>query len=215
MTVLPALDGNDFSREPALLADALHGHGACWIAGWPDATLRDALCDDLYRLQSAAGLSPAAVGRRAARTLRSDIRADATCWLDDPHCGDPARTMLARLDAIRTILNRTLFLGLTSCEAHYAAYPPGGGYVRHRDRFRDNDARVVSWVTYLNADWGQDDGGALRLFLDNAGGETVIDVPPVGGSLCFLSELEHEVLPARRERLSIAGWLRSSPREFA
>ncbi len=225
MTPLPTLGADDFSREPALLADALRDHGACWVADWPDSGLRDALRDDLRGLQSTGGLSPAAVGRRDGRTLRDDIRADATCWLDDPRCGEPAGTLLARLDAIRTTLNRALFLGLTDCEAHYAAYPPGGGYARHRDRFRDSDARVVTWVTYLNTDWTEDDAGELRLHLGGAnvagmssegmaGEGQSIDVSPVGGSLCFLSELEHEVLPARRERLSIAAWFRRAPCEF-
>jgi SM-20-related protein len=213
MTVLPALASEDFSRAPGLLADALRDHGVCWIADWPDSALRDDLRDDLRRLQSTGDLSPAAVGRSDGRALRNDIRADVTCWLDDPRCGDPARRFLTGLDAIRVGLNRSLFLGLETCEAHYAAYPPGGGYARHRDRFRDSDARVVSWVTYLNADWGQDDGGALRLYFDNeAMGGTSTDQSPVGGSVCFLSELEHEVLPARRERLSIAGWFRRAPR---
>lgn len=226
MTALPALDADDFSREPALLAEALRGSGACWIAGWPDVALQDALRDDLRRLQSLGVLSPAAVGRGDGRALHSGMRADATCWLDDPRCGDAARTLLARLDTVRTILNRTLFLGLVECEAHYAAYPAGGGYARHRDRFRDSDARAVSWVSYLNVDWNRDDGGALRMHLDGGGvdgsevdgdqaGATTVDVLPAGGSLCFLSELEHEVLPARRERLSIAGWFRRAPRTFA
>lgn len=216
MTALPALDADDFSREPALLAEALRGRGACWIAGWPDVALQDALRDDLHRLQSLGVLSPAAVGRGDGRALHSGIRADATCWLDDPRCSDAARTLLARLDEVRTTLNRTLFLGLVECEAHYAAYPAGGGYARHRDRFRDSDARVVSWVSYLNVDWSHDDGGALRMHFDGGeAGTTTVDVSPVGGSLCFLSELEHEVLPARRERLSIAGWFRRAPRTFA
>lgn len=208
--MLPILDTDYFSREPALLADALREHGVCWIAGWPDAALHDALREDLLRLQSGSDLIPAAVGRRDGRTLRNDIRADTTCWLDNPRCGDAAGTLLARFDAIRTILNRTLFLGLTSCEAHYAAYPSGGGYARHRDCFRDSvssigsTARVVSWVTYLNPEWGADDGGALRIFLD----DDIIELPPSGGSICFMSELEHEVLPSSRERFSIAGWFR-------
>jgi SM-20-related protein len=216
MTALPALGADDFSREPSLLADALRDHSGCWIADWPDTAMRDALRCDLQQLQSSQGLSPAAVGRSDRRTLRSEIRSDTTCWLDDPRCGDPARMFLAGMDAIRIALNRSLFLGLAEYEAHYAAYPPGGGYARHRDRFRDSDARVVSWVTYLNADWGRDDGGALRLHMhDNDARDNVVDQSPFGGSICFLSELEHEVLPARRERLSIAGWFRKAPHPHA
>ena len=50
------------------------------------------------------------------------------------------------------------------------------------------------------------DGGALRLHLPDG----AVDVPPRGGTLVlFLSaEIEHEVLPTTRERLSIAGWFR-------
>ena len=59
-------------------------------------------------------------------------------------------------------------------------------------------------MTYLNPDWTEADGGALRLRCD-AGD---VDVAPRSGSVVFLSELEHEVLPAMRERLSIAAWLR-------
>jgi SM-20-related protein len=71
----------------------------------------------------------------------------------------------------------------------------------------DDDARVLSCVLYLNETWTAEDGGALRLHLPGA--ETC-DVLPVGGTLaCFLSErFEHEVMPATRKRLSIAGWFK-------
>lgn len=209
MTALPVLSADDFSRDTGAfadaLADALSASGACRIAAWPDPALREGLRRDLLRLQASGALARAGVGRGGGHALRADIRTDATLWLDDPRCGEPARAFLARMDALRTALNRSLFLGLAECEAHYAAYPPGGGYARHRDRFRDSDARVVSWVSYLNDDdWGPGDGGALRLYLR----DDAVDLSPAGGSVCFMSELEHEVLLSTRERLSIACWMR-------
>jgi SM-20-related protein len=209
MTALSVLSADDFPRDREAFADALadvlSAYGVCRIAAWPDPALREDLRSDLRRLQAAGALTRAGVGRSSGRALRGDIRADTTLWLDDPRCGAPARAFLARMDALRAMLNRSLFLGLVECEAHYAAYPPGGGYARHRDRFRDSDARVVSWVSYLNDDdWGPDDGGALRLHLQDG----AVDLSPAGGSVCFMSELEHEVLPSTRERLSIACWMR-------
>ena len=200
MPVLP-----EVAAEAEAIAAALHAHGACRIAALPDAALATDLRADLLRLREAGALRAAAVGRGGQRAVHDDVRGDATLWLDDPRCGAAARACLDRLDAVRAELNRCLFLGLADVEAHYAAYPPGTGYARHRDRFRDDDARVLSLVTYLNPDWTEADGGALRLHL--ATGEAV-DVVPRSGSVLFLSELEHEVLPARRERLSIAAWLR-------
>ena len=71
---------------------------------------------------------------------------------------------------------------------------------------------MLSLVAYLNDDWSVADGGALRLHLDDG----AVDIAPLGGTaVCFRSELEHEVLPATRERLSIAAWFRRNPRPFA
>ncbi len=223
MPTLPTFDAtalasqlpHDASRETVLatLGEHISMHlaqsGACWIAHWPPAELASRLRADLLRLQSDALLDQASVGRQATRQQRSDVRGDSTCWLDDPRCGPAAAEFLAALDQVRATINRQLFLGITEIEAHYAAYPAGTGYTRHRDRFRDSDARVVSWVSYLNPEWHRDDGGALRLYMPSDSGiDTVIDRPPSGGSICFLSELQHEVLTAHRGRYSIAGWFR-------
>lgn len=190
------------------ICDALRDRGACRLPAFPDAAATLALREDLVRLRDAGALAPAAVGRGAGRGQRAEIRGDATLWLDDPRAGEAAAAYLASLDALRIAINRRLFLGADEVEAHYAEYPAGARYARHRDRFRDDDARVVSCVSYLNPDWRDADGGALRLSLE--GGE--IDVLPRTGSIVFLSELEHEVLPATRERRSIAAWMRRRPR---
>ena len=156
------------------------------------------------RAQLAAGeFRPAAIGRGDARQRRSDIRGDDIRWLDALPHGE-------RFDAVREAVNAATYLGLFELEAHFARYPIGAFYRRHRDVFAGQDGeRVVSMVLYLNEGWGDGDGGELRLYLD----EGARDVKPEGGTLvAFLSErFEHEVLPAKRERLSLTGWFRRRP----
>lgn len=166
-----------------------------------------ALAHEAQQRDAAGEFHRAAIGRGASRAERSDIRGDRVAWLDE-HALSPTECALwAALDTLRVVLNRRAFLGLFSLEAHYALYPPGTFYARHRDRFRDDDARVLSWVLYLNDGWTAADGGALRLHID---ARAARDVWPEGGTLvCFLSDcVEHEVRPATRTRLSIAGWFR-------
>lgn len=212
--MLPCVDARDSEAMADALASALEVHGACAIDNFPDPALTVALRHDLQRLQIDAALSAAAVGRGELHRRGAGIRGDATLWLDDPRCGRAAAQFLTAIDALRSALNRRLFLGLVEVEAHYAVYPPGARYARHRDRFVANgsrrtesaNTRVLSLVSYLNADWQAEDGGALRLHLPTG----ALDVAPSGGrSICFLSQIEHEVLPATRERLSIAGWMKT------
>ena len=96
-------------------------------------------------------------------------------------------------------------MGLWTLEAHYALYPPGGVYKKHLDRFSTDDLRTISIVLYLNESWVKEDGGELKLYIEK---ESEVVVAPSGATLvCFLSDtVEHEVLPARRARRSVAGW---------
>jgi SM-20-related protein len=107
-------------------------------------------------------------------------------------------------------INRELFLGLFDFEGHMAIYPPGSFYRKHLDQFQDVAQRKVSAILYLNDGWQAEDGGQLRIYLEESADSDSIDVLPRGGTLvCFLSErFYHEVLPATRERLSVTGWFR-------
>jgi SM-20-related protein len=148
----------------------------------------------------------ARIGSQATLQRREDIRGDFTCWLREPL--NPAeRTLLDRFDELRLELNRETFLGLFDLELHYALYPPAAGYARHVDQPRGTLQRKVSLVLYLNPDWNDGDGGALRIF---EAGQPRCDIEPIGGRLvCFLTAgREHEVLKGRRDRWSISGWYR-------
>lgn len=186
-------------------ADALRDTGLAVVAGLFDTGLLLSLRSEALAHADAGRLHGASTGRGPGRQL-AGLRGDSTLWLDDASCGEASAAFLAALDALRLRLNRELLLGLHEVEAHYALYPPGAGYVRHRDRFRDDDARVLSLVCYLNPDWPEEAGGALRLHLPDGPRDVA---PRLGTTALFLSdEIEHEVLPATQERLSIAAWFR-------
>jgi len=138
------------------------------------------------------------------------VRGDAIQWLERDDPAEAVAMLLERLDQLREALNQRLFLGLIEIEAHFAHYPTGASYRRHLDRFRSDDARTLSAVIHLGEPWRAEHGGELRLYVEDPDGESSIDLPPLPGQLVlFLSgEIEHEVLPTRRDRYSVAGWMR-------
>jgi len=190
--------------DPDAIADGLCGTGACIIDGL-FADLANDLAAEAVMLQQRGALQAARVGHGSSRHENLQVRGDSTLWLDDPACS-AGQLLLQRLETLAEALRESLRLPIRSVEAHYAHYPAGASYARHRDRFRDSGSRLVSWVGYLNADWHIDDGGQLRIHFDDGSSGDVL--PALGASACFLSELEHEVLPARRDRYSIAAWFR-------
>lgn len=180
--------------------------------GWSVQTLAlpveltAALADECRRRHVAGELARASVGRGSGQQVDDGIRGDHIQWLAS---GQSAVTdqYLAVLDELREALNRELFLGLEDYECHFALYPPGSFYRRHLDRFRDDDRRTVTTVFYLNPDWHEEQGGALRMALPD--GEERDVLPAAGTLVVFMSaDLPHEVLPTRRERLSLTGWYR-------
>lgn len=152
----------------------------------------------------------AATGRGSDKKIREDIRSDQVHWLEPDLLSLTQKIYFQRIDALRAALNRHLFLGLDSFEAHFATYPEGSFYARHLDRHAGTLDRIITIVYYLNRDWSQADGGQLRLYH----GETHTDTQPdLGQAIIFLAaDYPHEVLPATRTRMSITGWLRQRPR---
>ena len=201
------------SDQQAHVAGEIERRGFSVLSGFLPAADVAALAAECRTLDAHSLLQPAAVGRGAARRHEPALRGDRTFWLDRSAPTPPQECYWSRMEALQQALNRILLLGLNKLEAHYAIYQPSARYARHRDRFRDDDTRVLSSVLYLNTDWNDTDGGALRVHFDAANASPAhLDVMPRGGTLVlFLSaEFEHEVLPATRERLSVAGWFRRS-----
>ena len=188
--------------------------GWCIQPDWLPAARVGELAELVRTRWQRGELRQAGIGHGTGRSIRHDIRGDHVLWLDD--CDEPAaqRFIEEDLEALRVAFNTVGYLGLQEFEGHFAVYPPGTGYARHLDRFRDSDARVVSLVLYLNQDWRPDDGGELCLYPGGSAAVPVKVVPRGGTLVGFLSaELEHEVLAARRERFSLTVWFRRRPLE--
>jgi SM-20-related protein len=187
------------------------------VEGWlvlpdfiePETTA--ALREECSRLAATGEFRRAAVGRKATQRIRPELRGDEILWLHARHASLARQGCLARFEQLRLEMNRQLQLGLFEFECHYARYGPGAFYRKHFDRFHGDARRILSSVLYLNDGWKDGDGGALRLYLGEGENADHVDVRPTGGTLVlFLSErFAHEVLPARRERLSLTGWFRA------
>ncbi|MEJ2480802.1 MAG: 2OG-Fe(II) oxygenase [Acidihalobacter sp.] len=191
------------------IADALCSVGWISLTHFLEPELIEALRAELLAHAEDDELTPAFIGRGRRQQRRDDIRGDRTRWLTG--AGDAQRALFEHLDALRITLNRSLFIGLEDFEAHYALYPSGARYQRHLDSFRGDNLRRVSLVIYLNPQWGNSDGGLLRLYTSQ--GALIEEIVPQAGRIvCFLSEeFPHEVTRARRARASIACWFRIRP----
>ena len=194
----------------AEIARALRTEGWCVASSIPVAGCLEALHDQARRAWRHDAFKPAGVGRGQGLSLEPKLRGDHIQWIEHDQGSHEVLTCLAWFEELRLVINQECFLGLFDFEAHYARYAPGARYARHVDCFKDSSSRIVSCVLYLNPQWDDEDGGELRLYLPGEA-EGHIDVLPRAGTLAvFLSErFPHEVLPAIRERWSIAGWFRT------
>lgn len=187
----------------------LCGAGQAVVDGWLPGGLVAELAHTCAALAAHDRLAPAGIGPADLRIEAEGYRKALIRWIEPPLTGAEA-LWLEHCERLRVWLNEHLLLGLIDFECHYSAYPVGGFYRRHLDRFVTDDRRMVSCVLYLNADWHDIDGGALRIHPEAGSSGSFCDILPQRGRLVvFLSDrFPHEVLPTRRERLAITGWFR-------
>lgn len=200
----------DRPADEALVERLAQRGWAVWDDFLPEGQWR-ALREESRAAWDGGNFRRAGVGRGANLTVREDLRRDHVLWLREGEMTPMQEGWLERLEQLRRTLNERLFLGLFEYEGHFAVYPPGAFYKAHLDRHQQTQDRVVTVILYLNEEWVEADGGALRLWTTPGAREGPEErIVPLGNRLvCFLSgDYWHEVLPARRERMSITGWFR-------
>lgn len=135
----------------------------------------------------------------------SQIRSDHILWIND-HL-KIAQHHINTLKQISQQLNQAFYLGIQDVEAHFACYNAGEFYALHRDNPQGKNGRVISTVYYLHEEWQADWGGELHLEDKNHVWHTLL--PLANRIVLFQSDLLHEVLQAKHQRLSITAWLRT------
>ena len=135
----------------------------------------------------------------------SHIRSDHILWIGEQQ--PIAQQHIYALEQLSQILNQAFYLGIKQVEAHFACYNTGEFYALHRDNPQQKNDRMISTVFYLHQHWQADWGGQLRL-QDKQGQWHIIEPTP-NRLVIFQSDLLHEVLLSKQQRLSITAWLRS------
>ena len=171
--------------------------------------IQDALPQDIIAtLQTTArgqtNYKQASISATSNTHIDTNKRRDKTKWLDENNASE----YLLLMKELQEYLNQSLYLGLSYYEAHFALYEKGDFYEKHLDSFRGNKNRVVTTVYYLNEEYEDGNGGELIIYDQNSK-EIQRVVPKANTLVVFLSEeFPHEVLKAKKERYSIAGWFR-------
>ena len=161
---------------------------------------------NLQKRRNANEMHPAGIGKRFSFQKNLKVRGDQISWIDNASEDSFEKSFVNRISALVDYLNRTCYAGINDFEFHYAFYEEGSFYKRHLDQFQADLGRKFSLVTYLNDNWSDDNGGKLSLYLHDRD----ISIFPYGARSVFFKsdEVEHEVHPANRSRISIAGWLK-------
>lgn len=189
-----------------LIADDIETRGFSIRHGALPENISNALAQHQQNLH-ASHYVDAGIGRGDDYLTNKFVRTDEICWITGE--SEAGKQWIEWTSALQSFLNRRLFLGLFSFESHFAHYAPGDYYKRHYDAFKGEANRVLSLVTYLNPGWTNTDGGELVLYKNDHDHNGTKVVPLYGTVVAFLSEeFPHEVLPAHRDRYSVAGWFR-------
>lgn len=168
--------------------------------------LANHLKQNLLALHHQKLLSAAGTGNADKIVHNTDVRSDSIYWLDRKHEDQYENEFFDQVEDFIKYLNRSCYAGITGYEFHYSMYETGSFYKKHLDQFQNNSGRQYSMISYLNADWKEEDGG--ELMIHQTGNDLLIS-PTQGKTVFFKSnELEHEVLLTTQRRMSVTGWLK-------
>lgn len=199
-------ESEDFFQRYEVIIDGIVADNYAIVDGLFEAEVLLGMKQEILRLLDEEAFHRAGIGNQFVIQQERAIRSDKIHWISNQSSHRFEANFVGQVSGFSQYLNRTCFTGIRDWEFHYACFEQGNFYKRHFDRFKNDESRKFSVVTYLNDDWTEDDGGQLVLYLPK--GDLTI-LPKWGTTVVFKSDLiEHEVLPAKRNRYSVTGWLK-------
>jgi SM-20-related protein len=197
--------GNNVTDRPhgpdiyAQIALRLADQGWCVTPDFLTPRLVGELRGEAERIWNAGGFHHAGVGRAADLHINPEARTDHVRWLDPQAGSDAQRVYLQALEELRQAINRELYLGLFEFEGHLAIYPPAAitaprSVPRHRAAHRE--------LHSVPPGTGSEDGGSCASTPDTEEPSHYEEILPLGDAGHFQRPFR-EVLPARRQRISI------------
>jgi Rps23 Pro-64 3,4-dihydroxylase Tpa1-like proline 4-hydroxylase len=168
--------------------------------------LSNGLQENIKHLQADDLMTFAGVGNETTMDTTQQMRGDKIYWMDKSHDNAFEQQFLHQIESFIERLNSTCYTGINGYEFHYAVYGQGAGYKRHKDQFKNDSNRKYSLINYLNNNWLEVDGGQLLVYQN----EDMQKIQPQSQTAVFFKsdEMEHEVVKANRNRMSITGWLK-------
>jgi SM-20-related protein len=175
-------------------------------AGFLSESLSGGLQQHIRQLGEQDNMIPAGIGNNNVKDASQKMRSDKIYWLDKSHGNVFEQAFLLQVEEFISYLNQTCYTGINAYEFHYAVYDEGSFYKRHKDQFQNDNNRKYSLINYLNDNWLEEDGGQLLVYPESG----VQKIQPHAQTAVFFNsqEMEHEVTPANRQRMSITGWLK-------
>jgi SM-20-related protein len=168
--------------------------------------LSTGLQQNIHKLNRDSRMERAGVGNNTGKDKTQKIRGDKTCWIDSKSKNTDELEFMDIIGQFMRHLNETCYTGLNAFEFHYAMYEEGTAYSRHKDQFRSDYNRKFSMISYLNEGWTEADGGQLIIHHEESTQEIL---PNNQKAVFFRSDvIEHEVALARKQRMSVTGWLK-------
>jgi SM-20-related protein len=212
MTSLSELETNRFNDT----IDAIALNGYAIIENFLPTIHIDELADIAKTNWINGKMMSAKTGKTGLKN--QTIRGDYITWLDEYSEHPAVKAYFENMHSLKQTVNQQLFMNIHELETHIALYPVGSVYQKHLDQFNQGDLskiqhRQLSAVLYLNKYWTAQNGGELRLHINDS---NHLDFLPIEGRLVlFLSaKFWHEVRPANRERISLTGWFRTRSKQL-